>query len=934
MNRWQGLHIESEGTGISRALSEQVNLLGEMLGHAIREQAGERVFGLVEELRLLCKRATADGDLGARGRAEEIIAGLDLDQIDWILRSYTAFFHLANQAERQEIVRINRERAHGAEGGKPRADSIDEAIAALKARGMSLEEVLALLERLDIQPTLTAHPTEARRRSILDKQQRIAELLTLLRREPTPDEAEDALDGIFSQITLLLTTGEVRAERPTVQDEVQQGIYFLQGTIWHVIPEIHRDVSRALRKHYGVAETFRPFLRFRSWIGADRDGNPKVTPEVTRWTLGVQRRAALQGYLEELRNLRRELSISALRARVPDELLESLERDAAEITLSEDLLRQYQLEPYRLKLAYMGERLSALIEEVDREELGEPIQRRLRPYRSADFREDLRLMERCLRETGFCEVVENGLLSRVLVLADTFGFHLASLDVRQHSSVHEQAITEILRYAGVTEDYAALSETEKLQVLSAELANPRPLLPRGVALPETASMVLATCEVIRDAITAEPECISCYIVSMTHAVSDLLEPMLLTKEAAIWTEGGTPLLDFVPLFETIEDLETANEIMPELFTHPAYRRQLALRGNFQEIMLGYSDSNKDGGFWMANWALHKAQRHLGEICVEHGIDFRFFHGRGGSIGRGGGRANQAILAMPPVAVNGKIRVTEQGEVISFRYAIPEIAHRHLEQIVSAMLVASSPTAEDQRAASSTPSELMETIAKRAMRAYRGLIDDPGLWRWYIRATPIEYISHLPIASRPISRKSASEVDFEGLRAIPWVFAWTQARYNVPGWYGVGAALGETLTADPGSEEVLRGLYHEWPFFRAVLNNAQLEMARARLPIAERYAHLADDDEPGAADHYHQTITADFTAAHDAILQITRHSEIVADSPVLRKSIALRNPYTDVLSLLQIELIRRHRAGLGDTDRLRAALFLSINGIAAAMQSTG
>ncbi|MBW3630911.1 MAG: phosphoenolpyruvate carboxylase, partial [Gemmatimonadetes bacterium] len=710
MSRWQGLQIEAEGTGISRPLSEQVNLLGEMLGQAIREQAGERVFGLVEELRVLCKRAASGEEPAARGRAEEIIRGLDHEELDWVLRSYTAFFHLANQAERQEIVRINRERAHGAEAGKPRPDSIDEAIAALKARGMSLPDVLALLARLDIQPTLTAHPTEARRRSVLDKQQRIAELLTRLRRQPTPDELEDALDGIYAQITLLLTTGEVRVERPTVRDEVEQGIYFLQGTIWEAIPEVHRDVARALRKHYGAGATFKPFLRFRSWIGADRDGNPNVTPDVTRWTLEVQRRAALRRYDEELHALRRELSISSRRATIPDALLESLERDAAEITLGDDDIRQFQLEPYRLKLAYMIARIGAILEQLENRSAHSATVRTPRVYRSAEFREDLRLIESCLRETGFAEVVENGRLARVLVLADTFGFHLAALDVRQHSSVHEQAITEILRFAGVAEDYAALSEEQKLEVLSAELANPRPLLPRGAQLPETATMVLETCAVIREAVAAEPESISCYTVSMTHAVSDLLEPMLLTKEAGIWHEGGCPQLDFVPLFETIEDLETANEIMPRLFEHPTYMKQVRARRGFQEIMLGYSDSNKDGGYWMANWALHKAQRDLGDVCQKHGVDFRFFHGRGGTVGRGGGRANQAILAMPPVAVNGRIRVTEQGEVISFRYAIPEIARRHLEQIVSAMLVASSSSAGDPRAASPATDELMEKIA--------------------------------------------------------------------------------------------------------------------------------------------------------------------------------------------------------------------------------
>jgi phosphoenolpyruvate carboxylase len=437
---------------------------------------------------------------------------------------------------------------------------------------------------------------------------------------------------------------------------------------------------------------------------------------------------------------------------------------------------------------------------------------------------------------------------------------------------------------------------------------------------------------VREAIETEPESIRSYIVSMTHQVSDLLEPMLLAKEAGLWDveTDACPALDFVPLFETIEDLEMSAEFMDTLFSHPVYARQVAARGGFQEIMLGYSDSNKDGGYWMANWALHKAQRGLGEVCRRHDVDFRLFHGRGGTVGRGGGRANQAILAMPAVANNGRIRFTEQGEVISFRYALAGVAHRHLEQIVSAVLAATprgepAPSAPDE----GEGARLMEVISKASMDAYRALIDDPGLWSWYIRATPIEHISRLRIASRPVSRKSASEVDFESLRAIPWVFAWTQTRYLVPGWYGIGSGLAPVLD-DPSSEAVLQRLYTDWPFFRAVIDNAQMEMARARLPIAERYARTQDGGQG-----YHARIAADFDRARDAILRITRSSNLLENDRVIHRSIELRNPYTDVLNLVQVELLDRFRHAPDDARQpIGDALFLSINGIAAAMQSTG
>jgi phosphoenolpyruvate carboxylase len=928
MSRWRGLQVKSEGTGISKPLSQQVNLLGEMLGQAIREQAGERAFSLVEELRLLCKRAANEGDPTARDQAEEIIRGLEQDEIVWLLRAYNAFFHLVNQAEQQEIIRINRDRARGTGGHASRPDSIEEAIGSMKARGASLEEALELVSKLDIQPTLTAHPTEARRRSILDKQRRIAALLTLLRLDPTPDEEADALDELYAHISLLLATAEVRVERPTVREEVEQGLYFLRGSIWEAVPEIHRDVERALRKHYGAAPELPVFLRYRSWIGSDRDGNPNVTSDVTRWTLAVHRQAALRRHLEELRTLQQELSISQRRVDVPATLYRSLEADAAEVPLDEGRRRQYQDEPYRLKLAYIMTRLGWLLEDL---EAGTPYQS---GYTSERFAADLDLIDGALRESGFTEAADHSHLWRARVLARSFGFHLATLDVRQHSRIHEQALTEILRLAGVVEDYAALDEEEKLRVLTRELANPRPLLTRGVELPEDAKKVLETFAVIREATRSEPEAIRCYIVSMTHALSDLLEPMLLAKEVGLGSsDGGFPSLDFVPLFETIEDLEMSRELMEQLFEHPAYRPQLEARGRFQEIMLGYSDSNKDGGYWMANWALHKAQRRLGEVCRKHGVDFRLFHGRGGTVGRGGGRANQAILAMPRVAHNGRIRLTEQGEVISFRYALPEIARRHLEQLVSAMLTAFGSEGHDApRRHAGRPEELMEALARRSMAAYRELIDHPGLWRWYIHVTPIEQISRLPIASRPVSRKSASEVDFEGLRAIPWVFAWTQARYLVPGWFGVGTALQQTLEADPTAEEALRELCREWPFFDAVLESAQREMARSRLAISQRYARL---DQSQGGDDYHEWISEDFERARSAILRITGSSELLQNSPVIRKSIALRNPYTDVLNLLQIELIRRSREGSdSDADELRQDIFLSINGIAAAMQSTG
>ncbi|HUE96648.1 MAG TPA: phosphoenolpyruvate carboxylase [Longimicrobiaceae bacterium] len=926
MSRWRGLRVEAEGTGISRELSEKINLLGEMLGQVIREEAGERLFGLVEELRLACKSAAAEGRPGMRDEAARVIGGLDLSDIVWLLRSFTAFFHLSNQAEQHEIVRINRERSGRPGETRVRPESIDQAIGQLREQGVPLARVLEILGRLEIEPTLTAHPTEARRRSILEKQGQISALLTSLAGQPTPGEESEALERLYAQISVLLATDEVRAERPTVEDEVEQGLYFLQGTIWEVLPRIHRDLLQAIRKHYGESVTLEPVVRYRSWIGSDRDGNPSVTPEVTRKTLRSQRGVALRKQLAELTELGRELSISDRRAEIPPELHASLERDALEVVGMEELEPQQRHEPYRLKIVYMATRLREMLAALDGEGEGAG------DYGIEGYRADLDLIDRCLRRTGFADVAEHGRLARVRVLAKSFGFRLAALDVRQHSRVHEEAVAELLRAAGVTDGYAGASEAERLEILERELASPRPLLPRGFDLPDAVREVLDTFALIREALAVEPQSIGCYIVSMTHAVSDLLEPLLLAKEVGLWSaQGGAPL-DFVPLFETIEDLEAAGERTSAMLRNPVYARQVEARGDFQEIMLGYSDSNKDGGYWMANWALHKAQEQIGRACREAGVEFRLFHGRGGTVGRGGGRASHAILAMPPEVRNGRIRLTEQGEVISFRYALTDIARRHLEQVVHAMIVAES-HGGPSGAGDAGDDGLMEEIAQRSMRAYRDLIDAPGLWDWYTRVTPIEQISRLPIASRPISRGSTSEVDFEGLRAIPWVFAWTQVRYLVPGWFGVGTALHGILTERDDAEPRLRRLYREWPFFRAVVDNASRELARARLEIAERYGAL--NDQPAAQD-FHTRITGEFELARDAILRVSQQRALLDESPVIRKSIALRNPYTDVLNLLQIELLRRYREAKDDDERqrLRPALFLSVNGIAAAMQSTG
>ncbi len=932
---------------MTRQLEDQVGLLADLLGDAVRSRLGEDAFALGEDLRRLCETGALDPSGAARRTAAARIEVLDLDAILGQLRAFTTFFHLVNKAEQREIVRVNREREAAAPANRPRPESIADAIRQLAARGLSLDAAVELLGRIDIQPTFTAHPTEARRRSILHKQRHIGDLLRQLAGgDITPAEAADARTDLANQIALLLVTDEIRAERPTVHDEIAQGVHFLRTTVWETVPEIHRDLERALRQVYGATRDVGPLVRFRSWIGGDRDGNPFVTADVTRRALDEHRRTALQLHLRELYDLRHELSLSSERAPTPPELLAAIAADAEAVPLPEPHRRHFQREPYRVRVTQMMEKLTHLLRQLDTPTTAPTI-----IYNADDYVADLRLLQRGLDASGFPGIARQGRLARVLALAETFGFHLATLDVRQHSRVHEEAVAALLRLAGVCPDYLALAEDARVALLESELRQPRPLLPRGAELPETARTALDAMEVVRLAHERDPAAVACWIVSMTHSVSDILEPMLLAKEVGLLRvvprsdddAGGAAEivcpLDFVPLFETIEDLDHAGDRLRALFASAVYRDHVRARGGFQEIMLGYSDSNKDGGYWMANWALHGAQEELAQVCREQGVALRLFHGRGGSVGRGGGRANQAILAMPAAARNGRIRFTEQGEVISFRYAEPGIARRHLEQIVHAVIVASAPSSEASSgvvvgaAGDAADRRLVDGIARRSMAAYREFIDADGAWTWYTRATPIEHISRLPIASRPVARTAAKDVDFESLRAIPWVFAWTQTRYGVPGWFGTGRGLGEEI--DAGRLATLQRLYRDWPFFRSTLDNVQREMARVRLGIAARYGELGASEVPGGA-AFHATIEAEFARARQAILAITGVPELLADQPVVRQRIDHRNPSADVLSLLQVELLRRHRAAAqsNEAEPLRQALFLSINGLAAAMQGTG
>ncbi len=750
-------------------------------------------------------------------------------------------------------------------------------------------------------------------------------------------------------LTALWQTDELRASALTVADEAVNILYFFEHSILEIVAWLHEDLRAALAQSYpGESFELPPFVRYRSWVGGDRDGNPNVTPDITWQTVIRHQSHVLEHYLRCTEAARRELSLSARLVSVSDRLLASLESDRA-IELSERELRRYRLEPYALKLVYMQARLRAT-----RDRLGAmPDFRTTRTAgaahsiaypNAAAFLEDLLIVRDSLRENRGARLADEGVLAHLITQAMTFGFHLATLDIRQHSEEHERAIDEMLLASGVLpagKPYSTLAEYEKVQLLQTELANPRPLLPPDWRASSETRSVLEVFDVVREAQhQVARDAIDTYIISMTHGVSDILEVLLLAKEAGLlrWRVDaeGRHLesdVDVVPLFETIDDLQRCDGLMRELFDDPAYRAHLHARGTFQEIMLGYSDSSKDGGFLAANCTLFDTQAKLAEACRRADVAVRFFHGRGGTVGRGGGRANRAILSQPAGSFDGRIRFTEQGEVISFRYGVLPLGHRHMEQIVNAALLAASsrtsppPIRDEWR-------EALREMAQHSLDAYRKFVhQDPEFWTFYRQATPIQYISRLPIASRPASR-ARQPTGLDALRAIPWVFAWVQSRYVIPGWYGLGSGLEAWAKQSTGNAAMLAEMYREWVFFRMVVNNAQLELLRAHLPTAARYAARVRPEALGT--RVHARIADEHALSRAWVLRITGQDDLLEHAPVVRRTVELRNPALAPLSLLQIALLDRLEENMpeGEQAAWQEAMLLSITGIAAAMQSTG
>ena len=912
-----------------RRLSANIRMLGNLLGETILAQEGQELFDLEEELRGLCKAWRA-GDEGALAQIQAMVPTLfsDMDDAEEVLKAFTTYFQLVNLAGEQQRVYVLRERAITAEEeGIPRRESIAGAIARLSEEGITAAELNAILGELFISPVLTAHPTESRRRTVLQLLNAMAE--ALFRQDLTdltPEEKDEASRVLRESVLLMWQSDETRDRRPTVLDEVRNGMYFFERTIFYLLPRIYADLERALARYY-PGETFDvpSFLRYGSWIGGDRDGNPFVTLRVTEDVLHTHKELILRLYNVEMDKLYHELSQSTHRVGVSPELTASLEEDLKLVPEDEmDVLQRFHLEPYRLKCILMFRRLRAT--RAENEQPWDDKASNPRAYRSVDdFLTDLLVLDDSMRRFKG-ELVADGRLARLIRQVRIFGFHLAGLDVRQHSRRHRAAVAEVFARYHIFADYAALAEADKVAVLTREILNERPLTAQLNFTDET-NETLRVLRLIRRAHEeVDTEAIQTYIISMTTAVSNVLEVLLLAKDAGLFGK-----IDIAPLFETVDDLEAAPRLMTQLYENDAYRRHLKLRHDAQQIMIGYSDSNKDGGYLQANWMLFQAQRTLAQTCDDHNVRLTLFHGRGGTLGRGGGPTNRAILAQPPESVRGRIKITEQGEVISSRYANPAIAHRHLEQLVNAVLLTSGKRPRYAQAA--RWAEVMNVLSQAAYVKYRSLVGKPEFLTYFHEATPIDHIDALNIGSRP-SRRSTTR-DISELRAIPWVFAWTQTRVNLPSWYGVGTAL-EAWLADAGNEDrmtTVREMYAQWPFFTTLLDNVQMGLAKADMKIAALYAELTD---AATREAIFNDLCAEYGRTERTILEVTNLPQLLDGEPRLRRSIKLRNPYVDPLNFVQVALLRKLRSdpNAPDAPLWRDGVLLSVNGIAAGLQNTG
>jgi phosphoenolpyruvate carboxylase len=920
-------------------LKEDIRLLGRLLGDVLRDQEGDAVFDVVETIRQTAVRFRRDADPDAGQELTSLLHKLTRNQTISVVRAFSYFSHLANIAEDQHHNR--RRRAHLLNGSPPREGSVGYALGKLRAAGVDQHTVENFFKNALISPVLTAHPTEVQRKSILDAEHDIARLLAERDLPLTPKEQVRNLQLMHARIATLWQTRMLRYTKLTVADEIENALSYYRITFLRELPALYDDIEDEI----GVQYHGKPaqlgdsaYVQMGSWIGGDRDGNPNVNADTMRHAVMRHATTILDWYLDEVHALGAELSTSTLMVDITPAMQSLAERSTDQSPHRED-------EPYRRALIGIYARLAASARELGatnilRKEVGHAA-----PYLDANaFAADLEIVAESLAANHGAMLILPR-LAGLMRAARIFGFHLASLDMRQTSDVHERVLAELFEKAGVEADYAALSEDDKVALLLAELAQPRLLYtPYESYSEETESelTIVRAAREIRQRYGARA--IRNYIISHTEAVSDLLEVLLLQKEGGLLkVSQGMSEVMVIPLFETIPDLQRAANIMETWMALPPVARIIEHQGRLQEVMLGYSDSNKDGGFLTSNWELYQAELKLVEVFERAGVKLRLFHGRGGTVGRGGGPSYQAILAQPPGTVNGQIRLTEQGEIIASKFSNPEIGRRNLELLVAATLEASlTPhAAEGDKAERLARFEaVMAELSARAYKAYRNLVyETPGFTDYFFAATPIAEIAELNLGSRPASRKSTRRI--EDLRAIPWGFSWGQCRLLLPGWYGFGSAVASWIEDAPQEERdarlaTLQEMFREWPFFATLLSNMDMVLAKTDLAIASRYAGLVPD--AALRERIFKRIAAEHGETIRRLEAITGASERLAGNPLLARSIQNRFAYLDPLNHLQVELIHRHRAMSrepGEMDpRVHRGIHLSINGVAAGLRNTG
>ncbi|BAS26645.1 phosphoenolpyruvate carboxylase [Limnochorda pilosa] len=933
-----------------RPLRRDVHILADMLMHILAEEVSPRLAEQVEGLRRTCKALREGASPELEHQLEASISALPQEEALRLIRAFSLYFQLVNLAE--ERHRARRRRQYRLDRPTGQAGSPEDLAVHLREAGVGPEQLQQVLNRLRITLVTTAHPTQTLRRTVIDHHQRIAALLERLD-DPrlVPAERRRVLEGLRQEIRLLWQTDELRERRPTVLDEVREGLFYFERTLLEVAPRLLAELERALNDAYPGASLRVPgILRFGTWIGGDRDGNPRVTPEVTRRALLAQKRLVITRYLQHLDRLGSRMSQSVRLASVPPGLTELLESYRAAFP---DVYRwaagRFPGEPFREAWVYARWRLELARPPADPEGVADldsfspfrgepPAPADPRGYpNAAAFLDDLHRIQEALGATSPARphLDELDLFIRQVEL---FGFHLAAMDVREDGARVRRAARSLLEAAGLR---PPTSPADWNRLLAGPPLLGEPASAGSGVDPELAE-ILESLRVIRWAQEAiDPPAACAYLISMVHGPEALWEALLLAREAGLFRWEPAPgehppaesRVDVVPLVESIGDLRRAGAILEGAWTLPAYQAQLSARGNHQEVMLGYSDSNKDGGYFTSNWEIYQAQRRLMQAARRRGVEITFFHGRGGAIGRGGGPSVKALMGLPPGSLPGAMRITEQGEVLSSRYLQPELAMRNLEQLATAAIWSSVPQARMPAArtvgAHSAWEEAADRLSQLALATYRGLVERPGFEAYFRQATPIAYVERLKIGSRPSSRPDMEEM--EGLRAIPWVFAWTQSRHLIPGWYGVGTALERFATESPENLALLQEMAQAWAFWQPLMDNLEMAMCKADLGVARLYARLAPEGK-----EFLDLIEDEFRRTREWVLRLSGRSELLDGQPVLQRSIRLRNPYVDPLSYLQVEMIRRHRAASPPEEQavLEDAIFRSINGVVGGLRNSG